>query len=254
MNLKAGLLVTHPADHRVMFVLPWMNRTLVGTTDTFSDDSPDDVAAAPQDTEYLLAAVNHYFGQSLAGSDVVATMAGLRPLLSGKARDPSAVSREFAVIRSRSGLWSIAGGKYTTYRSMAQNLVDRIVAEGDLANHAPSRTARHRLIGAPSEEWGRFCTPECEHIAANYQLKPALVRHLIDRYGVRARQIAADHSGNPELWQSVVPGEPEVWAEFRHQSQHEMAIYPADHLLRRTRLGLFHRDPGLKMAGVRTVG
>jgi glycerol-3-phosphate dehydrogenase len=225
-----------------MFVLPWVNRTLVGTTDTFTDEGPDEVAAGPEDVNYLLAAVNDYFGQKLTQTDAVATLAGLRPLVSRKAKDPSAVSREFVIIRSPSSLWSIAGGKYTTYRSMAQKLVDRVVSDLGISPAAsPSRTARHLLIGAPAEDWQRFRQRECGEMAATYRLDPSLVGHLLDRYGVRARVMAGDDIDS-RAWQAVVPGEPDVWAELRYQAQHEMAIRPADHLLRRTRLGLFHPE------------
>src|SRR5439155_21104873 len=117
--------------------------------------------------------------------------------------------------------------------------VDRVVTDlGISASASPSRTAQHRLIGSPAEDWERFRERERAEITATYRLEPAIVNHLLDRYGGCARRIACDDSGYAKAWQPVVPGEPEVWAEFRYQSQHEMAVLPDDHLLRRTRLGL----------------
>jgi glycerol-3-phosphate dehydrogenase len=239
MELPAGLLVTHPADGRVMFVLPWMNRTLVGTTDTFTQEMPDNITASPADTDYLLVAVNHYFGKSLSRRDVINTIAGLRPLLRQNVQQPSAASREFSVVRSASGLWSIAGGKYTTYRSMAEQLTDRIVADlGGSLSGLPSRTASHRLVGAPSQDWCEFRERERSEMIEKYRLEPPVIDHLIDRYGTRARCVV-EECDESVAWERVVAREPDVWAEFHYQSRHEMAVRSADHLLRRTRLGLF---------------
>jgi glycerol-3-phosphate dehydrogenase len=240
MGLKAGLLITHPVDGRVMFVLPWMNRTLVGTTDTFTDFGPDELAAEPKDADYLLAATNYYLCRSLSRSDVIATLVGMRPLLNRKAKQPSIASREFAIIRSSTGLWSIAGGKYTTYRSMAEKLVDQVITR--LGSSVPSRTAQYPLIGTPAEDWELFRSRERVEIGKTYRIDPSLTDHLVNRYGVRARSVVEEYSADSDLWSAVVSGEPDVWAEFRYQTQHEMAVLPADHLLRRTRLGLFHSD------------
>jgi glycerol-3-phosphate dehydrogenase len=240
MGLRAGLLVTHPTDGRVMFVLPWMSRTLVGATDTFFRGGPDELAAEPSDADYLIAAVNHYLGRSLSRSDVIGTLAGLRPLLNQNVKQPSAASREFAIVRSRSGVWSIAGGKYTTYRSMAEKLMDQVVDDlRGSASAVRSRTATHRLIGAPAEDWQQFRNRERQEIITTHGVEPMQIDHLLDRYGVRARSLVTDHIADTGLWQQVVPGEPEIWAEFHYQARHEMALVPADYLLRRTRLGLF---------------
>jgi glycerol-3-phosphate dehydrogenase len=243
LGLDAGLLVTHPADGRVMFILPWMNRTLVGTTDTFFNDRPDDVGAAGNDVEYLLNAANHYFDQRFTGTDVLATMAGLRPLLRRNSKVPSAVSREFSIFQSKSGLWSIAGGKYTTYRSMAEELVDRVVAGlGESASARACRTAERPLIGCPSEDWSIFRRRELHRLTNDSGLDSQLAAHLLDRYGYRASSLISESRHDPNLWSPIVEGEREIWAELQFQAGHELAVCPADHLLRRTRLALFHPE------------
>jgi glycerol-3-phosphate dehydrogenase len=242
-GLAAGLLITHPGDGRVMFVLPWMNRTLVGTTDTFYDDRPDDAAAEPEDVDYLLTAYNHYLAPARSRGDVLATLAGLRPLLRGKARTPSGASREFGIFRAHSGLWSIAGGKYTTYRLMAQSLVDHIVEDlGGSRRTTPCRTAEHRLIGTPAEDWQVFRQRECEQLPERFRVAPEVAAHLVDRYGRRARVLLEEFGDDPTCHQSIIAGEPDIQAELRHQAAHELAQCPADHYLRRTRLGLFHPE------------
>jgi glycerol-3-phosphate dehydrogenase len=241
IGLDVGLLVTHPADGRVMFILPWMHRTLVGTTDTFFDAEPEEARADAADTDYLLAAASHYCGRAFGRGDVTATLVGLRPLLHAKGTGPSAVSREFTIRRSKSGMWSIAGGKYTTYRSMAEKLVDQLIAERDGSRaESPSRTAQQRLLGAPDGDWATFRDRERQALQAEFALDSMLADHLVGRYGVRARPLVEEFGKDSQLWRPIAEGEPDVWAEFRYQAKYELAELPADHLLRRTRLGLFH--------------
>src|SRR5207248_906732 len=96
-GLSAAFLLLHPRDGRVFFVLPWMRRTLIGTTDTFTPESPDHLTVTAEEETYLLEGFNHYFSTSLGVADVLSRFAGLRPLLKARLGDPSARSREFAV-------------------------------------------------------------------------------------------------------------------------------------------------------------
>jgi glycerol-3-phosphate dehydrogenase len=242
-GLAAGLLVTHPLDQRVMFILPWMNRTLVGTTDTFYAGRPDDVAGDDTDVDYLLAAANHYLARGWTAGDVIATLAGLRPLVRSRGSVPSAVSRECEILRSRSGLWSVAGGKYTTYRAMAEQVVNQIAPEfGPPLAVTACRTATHRLIGTPLEPWPTFRESEPARLASVFGMDQDLASHLVDRYGGRAGAVAERWASVSAYRQPVVAGEPECWAELKVQADEEMSQCAADHLLRRTRLGLFHPE------------
>ncbi len=120
-----GIFFQGRRDGRMMFVLPWHDCTLVGTTDTDFTGDPATVRADASDVEYLLAETNALFPQTHATvSDVITTFAGIRPLLRSDARNPSARSREHAIIRGGENLLSIAGGKYTTYRLIARQTVD----------------------------------------------------------------------------------------------------------------------------------
>src|SRR5205807_4114235 len=125
-----AVTLTSPIDGRVMFILPWGEQSYIGTTDTDENVSPDAVWASPEDVNYLLRSANACFPQArLAPTDVVATWAGLRPLLA-PARDlsASAVSREHRVVESPTGLITIAGGKLTTYRAMGRDVAARVAA------------------------------------------------------------------------------------------------------------------------------
>jgi glycerol-3-phosphate dehydrogenase len=237
-GLSAAFLLLHPADGRVFFVIPWLGKTLVGTTDTFDHDSPDSLKITPADIAYLRAGHDHYFQPPLRDSDVLGTFAGLRPLLHSRAGEPAAVSRESRLIESPGGLLSIAGGKFTTYRCMAEQVTDAVARR--LGSRMRSRTRHFKLDGTPHEKWEEFEPREILRLEANYGLSPTTARHLVHRYGRHGSVVASYLDNDPKLREAVTPEEPEIRAEFVYHREHEMAQTVADSLLRRTRLGLFH--------------
>ncbi len=123
-----AVTLTSLDDGRVMFVLPGADQTIVGTTDIRTDESPDSVRASDEEIAYLLRAANAYFPDSkLTRSDVVATWAGIRPLARDPAgTSPSSISREHRISRDKNGVFVVTGGKLTTYRSMAAQVVNEI--------------------------------------------------------------------------------------------------------------------------------
>src|SRR5262249_54052149 len=123
---SAGFLLLHPTDGRVFFVLPWHGKKLIGTTDTLEEASPDRLEATSEDIAYLLVGHNHYFRPHLSANDLISHTAGLRPLLRLRPGDPSSLSREYRIWTSPLGLLSVAGGKYTTYRAMAEAITDEV--------------------------------------------------------------------------------------------------------------------------------
>jgi glycerol-3-phosphate dehydrogenase len=239
-GLTAAFLLLHPADGRVFFVIPWLGKTLIGTTDTVCDDAPDEMGVAPADVEYLLQGHNHYFTPQLSATDLLGNFVGLRPLVRSRPGEPSALSREFALSASPSGLLTLSGGKYTTYRRMAEVAVDAVVNRLGLKRRCPTRA--FRLDGTPREPWEQFEPAAVARIQRRYQLKKEEARHLVRRYGSRADDVAAYLERDPMLRGRVVPEEPDLLAEFAYHRDHEMALTPADFLLRRTRLGLFRPD------------
>jgi glycerol-3-phosphate dehydrogenase len=235
----AAFLLLHPADGRVFFVIPWHGRVLLGTTDTFTDEPPDRLTVAAADEAYLLEGYNHHFDPALTADAVCGRFAGLRPLLRAEGGGPSARSREWRLVEGSSGVLSAAGGKYTTYRSMAEAITDRVAAR--LGVSRPCRTARHQLDGAPDFAWESFVASEPLALARD-GLDLALARHLVNRYGRRARDVAAVIRREPGGTRLVFAGEPDVRGEWAYQREAELALCPADHLLRRTRLGLCHPE------------
>jgi glycerol-3-phosphate dehydrogenase len=239
-GLTSAFLLLQPVDGRVFFVIPWLGKTLIGTTDTLWEQSPDGVMVTDADVDYLLAGYNHYFAPPLGRRDILNSFAGLRPLIRARAAEPSALSREFQLFWSPSGLLSAAGGKYTTYRRMAEIITDAATAR--LGRRQRSRTRHFPLDGAPRQSWERFEPAAVGMLGLHHGLDENSARHLVRRYGRRATDVAAYLVRDPALAEPLAPGEPDLRAEIPYQREHEMAIYPADHLLRRTRLGLFRPD------------
>jgi glycerol-3-phosphate dehydrogenase len=239
-GLEVGLLLLHPADGRVFFVLPWLGKTLVGTTDTEYTGPPDEVAVTEEDIAYLLEGFNRHLEPSLGRGDVLSAFAGLRPLVHSVPGEPSARSREHRLSWSPNGLLTVAGGKYTTYRRMAELVTDEALRR--LGQRRRCRTASYRLDGAPAEEWETFAPAAVASLRAHFHLDEATAHHLVGRYGRRARDVAGYLERRPELARPVVEGEPDLWAELAYQRDREMAVEAEDFLLRRTRLGLFRPE------------
>lgn len=237
-GLSAAFLLLHPTDGRVFFVVPWLNKTLIGTTDTLCDDSPDALNATPADVDYLLKGFNRYFDPQLSEADALGSFAGLRPLIRARPGEPSALSREFQLHTSPSGLLTAAGGKYTTYRHMAEVITDTIVRRLGISRRC--RTRAFPLDGAPRVPWESYRRSALLSLTRRGSLTEETAAHLVDRYGRRAVEVADYLVRDPALGRRVVAEEPDILAEFAYQREYEMALTPADFLLRRTRLGLFH--------------
>jgi glycerol-3-phosphate dehydrogenase len=223
----------------VLFVIPWMGKTLIGTTDSFTQEGPDNLSVQPDESAYLLEAHNHYLSPPLNAEDVRGSFVGLRPLIRSVSGQPSSLSREFHLFESASGLLSAAGGKYTTYRRMAEEITD-VVAQR-LGKPRRCRTKHLLLDGAPREPWQDFVGNETTFLE-RLGLSPESARHLMKRYGRRARDVAEYLKQDPALGQPIVPGEPDLRVEIPYQREHEMALFRDDHLLRRMRLGMYHRE------------
>jgi glycerol-3-phosphate dehydrogenase len=239
-GLASAFLLLHPGDGRVLFVIPWQGKTLIGTTDTHTDAGPEGLAVTPGEMAYLLEAHNHYFSPALGPGDVLSCFVGLRPLVRARRDEPSAMSREFRLFKSPSGLLSVAGGKYTTYRHMAEVITDEVCRQ--LGRRRWCLTRNCPLDGAPRCPWEEFEPSATAALKQSQDLSEGAARHLVKRYGRRAADVAAYLHRQPDMASPVVSGEPDLQAEFAYQKDYEMAIYPADYLLRRTKLGLFHPE------------
>jgi len=226
LPLVGGAIV--PAGSgRSIFALPWLGHTLVGTTDNDYEGSLAHVEPSGEDIDYLLAAVNDFFGSSFAPGDLTGAFAGVRPLIStGDPKKSVDISRKAELYETSSGMITITGGKLTTWRRMAKMTVDRLVERE--ARDAPCRTREIPLGQAIAVE---ELTP-VEGVPE--QSYPALA----SRYGHAAHEVLALAAERGELAQPIVPGLPDLLAEVAQAARHEQARSIGDVLLRRTRLGL----------------
>jgi glycerol-3-phosphate dehydrogenase len=226
LPLDAGAIV--PAgEGRSIFALPWLGRTLIGTTDNNYEGDVDHVQPSAQDIEYLLGAVNEFFGTSLEADQATGAYAGVRPLISsGDSRKSVDISRKAELYETSSGLITITGGKLTTWRRMARLVVDRIVErEG---REAPCRT--HEIpLGAPVDP---------AVLARVDDVPEGAYAMLARRYGHAADRVLQLAAADATLAAPILPELPDLLAEAPFAARHEQARTVGDVLLRRTRLGL----------------
>jgi glycerol-3-phosphate dehydrogenase len=226
LEVEAGAIA--PAGGgRTIFVLPWLGRTLIGTTDKDYEGELEHVPPDPADVDYLLGACNSFFETDLTTADLAGAFAGVRPLISsGDPRKSVDISRRAELYETSSGMLTITGGKLTTFRRMAKQVVDRIV-ERD-GRDAPCRT--HEIpLGMPIE---------VSELEPPDGVGDATLALLVHRYGYAAREVVALAHERPELREPIVPGMPDLMAEVVIAAQDEQAQSLGDVFLRRTRLGL----------------
>jgi glycerol-3-phosphate dehydrogenase len=249
MGNNEALIFTSPIDGRVMFMVPWGTITYIGTTETECEHRPDEVRADADDVIYLLRSVNAYFPEArLTFDDVLATWAGVRPLLrKAESEDPRAVSREHAILESATGLISIVGGKLTTYRKMAGQVVDLVskrLHELD-GRPVPARALTHKrpLPGGEMRDLDLLIdSTEADG------LPRAVATHLVHTYGNETAAVARLATSEPVMAEPVVPGHATVWAELVYAMRREMAITLGDLLIRRTHLFYVAPDQTLERA------
>ncbi len=242
LPVRHAVVIPGPGDGRILFAIPYGTHTYVGTTDTDYDGDMGAVFADRADVDYLLEAASRAFPDAKIGDDdIVSTWAGVRPLVAeDDAASASDVSREHTLEVSDDGLVVIAGGKLTTYRRMAAEVVDACVGllrrRGTPAE--PCATAAHVLPGGapPSTE-----VPELQRT-----LGGALCEHLQHRYGSDWDAVAQVAAASSELAEPVVEGLPIRWVDVVHAVREEGALTLDDLLLRRTDLFLKAPDQGLE--------
>jgi len=240
LNIGRAACIVPAGEDRTIFALPWYGRTLIGTTDRDYDGDIDHVEPSGGDIDYLLDAVNNFFGTSIDRSRITGAYAGVRPLIaSGDPHKSVDISRKAELYETSSGLITITGGKLTTWRRMAKQVVDRMVErEG---REAPCRTGDLPL-GMPAEERD-LATPE----GLDGTLPEGHRELLAFRYGHFSRNVLRLAAERPELARPIVEGMPDLLAEAVVAARHEQARSVADVLLRRTRLGLI-AAPALRTA------
>ena len=238
---QTGLILR--TEKSVLFVIPWGVYWIIGTTDTDWNLDLAHPAASERDIDYLLSRLNELLVDPLDPEDIVGVYAGLRPLLHGESETTSKLSREHAVSEPVPSFFTVAGGKYTTYRVMAADTVDAVCER--LGVSGRSITAEIPLVGAPGWEWARG---RRAGLARTHGMSIAAVDHLLGRYGGEVDEIFDLIEEDPSL-ATPLEGDPRyLEAEIRRAATHEGALHLSDVLTRRTRISIEAADRGVAAA------
>ncbi|MEA2499219.1 MAG: glycerol-3-phosphate dehydrogenase [Actinomycetota bacterium] len=235
---EAAAFIPDAERKRFLFVIPWLESVIVGTTDTPYEGDIDKPRVEPEDRKYCIDAINSVFHLGITDADVTGAWAGLRPLVAGKAGATADLSRGHTVYDIAPNIIGITGGKLTTYRRMAGDAVDR-VAE-DLGNTTKSKTSWIRLGTANVEALRAAVARRGQQLAIPSESLDNLVRC----YGDRAMAVLdlADADG---LSEPLTPGHQPIAAEAVYCARHEMSLHLSDVLSRRTRLALTDAAAGI---------
>ena len=231
INSQSGIILKTPTS--VLFVIPWNNEWIVGSTDTEYTGDRNEPLALREDVEYNLNQANRVLKPKLSEAEIIGVYAGLRPLVSRKAdSSTSKLSREHTVDRPAPGFVSIAGGKYTTYRIMATDAVD--IASKELKRAVPnSVTDKLPIVGADGY---LALMQQIPALQSESGLSAATIEHLLNRYGSLISEILELIASDVSLATSLHPSFPYIKAEILYAVTHEGAQSVDDVISRRTRL------------------
>ncbi|MEV3985910.1 glycerol-3-phosphate dehydrogenase [Nonomuraea sp. NPDC049758] len=230
IDSATGMII--PTEKSVLFIIPWTRRRwIVGTTDTEYDGDREEPAATGEDIDYILDRANAVLARPLTREDVVGVYVGLRPLVAAdESSATTKLSREHVVDVPAPGLATIAGGKFTTYRVMAKDVVDAALEGFDVPE---SVTDRLPLIGADGLPAVRASV---RRLAEDHDVDADVVEHLVQRYGTLAMEVLALVDDDRSLGEPLVEGCPWIRAEVVYAVTHEGALHAEDVLSRRTRM------------------
>jgi glycerol-3-phosphate dehydrogenase len=238
------LLPSKQGDGRSMFAIPWGRQTILGTTDTPYDGSLEDLSLTADDLDYVLAAGNAVFRRDLTADDALGAWAGVRPLIRNEGSSSmSDISRRHTLVEGTGGLLTITGGKLTTYRRMAKDVVDRIVDRD--GRRARCRTDEISLTGTrPYAALLAETTAAAQALGLDDEVAVSLVRQC----GEAASDVLSLVAADPSLGQTLSPAAPHLAAEVVQAARSEGAVTLEDVFSRRFRLSLRARDAGLPAA------
>ncbi|MBI4243576.1 MAG: FAD-dependent oxidoreductase, partial [Planctomycetes bacterium] len=238
-----ALLIPTRNDRRVFFVIPWLGYSLIGTTDTDFFGDPDKVDVEKEDIDYLFQEMKRIFPKKELRKDkIVSTFAGLRPLVFEKGA-PSKVSRQHTVEEPASGVVYVVGGKYTTYRKIAEDTLKKITSK-KLVN----TEEEYPLYGG-----GIITEEEMRGDASKYNLTRETIQYLVDVYGTKYRDVLALANQNKELLKPLCSCSLAIEAQVIYALKTEMACSEEDILYRRLSLGYFPCSTGRCRDAIRRI-
>lgn len=211
---ETAIMVPKTPDGRVIFAIPWSGRVVIGTTDLAATKVEMEPGHLESEIEYLMETINPYLAKPISRGDILSVFSGLRPLVTGKSATTSKLSREHHIDTSPTGLITVAGGKWTTYRRMAEDVLTFAIKH-EMLPAKPCRTDAIKVHGAPASG--------------------APAAGPLFRYGSDADEIVRLQQGDPGLAARIDPELPFTFAEVVYAVQHEMARTIEDVLSRRMR-------------------
>lgn len=238
-------------DGRYVFAVPWRQFVFLGTTDTDYEGDPDHIPTERNDVDYLLEAFNHFFPQANLNDDkIISTFAGLRPLTYEKGKTASSVTREYQIFEQPPNFFNILGGKLTTYRSMAEEMVNRMAKRLEKtfhlsAAHPKCITAQLPLYGGDIPDNAEFSDKWMKELTKRHQLDVNTAQHLIESYGARLPDVLQYIENSPDGKQRFLPHLHYIWGELDYAIEHEMTMALDDFLIRRTHLFSLDRNQAL---------
>ncbi|XP_027366242.1 glycerol-3-phosphate dehydrogenase SDP6, mitochondrial isoform X2 [Abrus precatorius] len=249
-----GLIVPKTTDGRVVFMLPWLGRTVAGTT-----DSSTNITYRPEphedEIQFILDAISDYLNVKVRRTDVLSAWSGIRPLaVDPTAKNTESISRDHVVCEDYPGLVTITGGKWTTYRSMAEDAVNAAIKSGKLTPTNECVTENLRIVGGEGWEPSSFTV-----LAQQYKrmksthggkvvpgvMDSAAAKHLSHAYGALAERVAAI-AQNENLGKRLAHGYPYLEAEVAYCARNEYCESAIDFIARRTRLAFLETDAARK--------
>ena len=239
---ESGVIIK--TDISVLFIIPWGDKWIVGTTDTDYSEDRESPLATRDDVTYIINQANRVLEPKLDRSQVLGVFAGLRPLVSTDPDSPTTeLSREHVVDHPVPGFVSIAGGKYTTYRVMAEDAVNEAIA--DLRRIVPdSCTETVAIIGADGYS---VMMNKVAELSREYGVTQQTIEHLLNRYGSLFEEVLEVGSLDHTLLHRIAENLPYLKAEIRYAVSHEGAMSVDDVLARRTRIAFEAADQGLSI-------
>lgn len=229
-------------DKRMMFAIPREEKVYVGTTDTFYDKDQREPGVTMEDVTYILNAVNQVFDiEPLTLADIESSWSGVRPLIHEEGKSPSEISRKDEIFHSETGLYSIAGGKLTGYRKMAEEIVDKVLkdlSQNEGYTYVPCATKHLTLSGGDVGGGDGFAEFKARHIelgVSEYGLTAEEADKLVQRYGSNVTAVYSYLDQNQEKRLPRIEA-----AMLQYGLEHEMTIHPIDFLLRRSSYMLFN--------------
>ena len=250
-RLPVSSAVAFAFRDRMLFAVPYGDYTYIGTTDTDYPGDPGQARVETDDVAYVIEAANSAFTVDLSPDDVLSTWAGVRPLVYEEGT-PSDVGRDYEIQVGPEGFITIAGGKLTTYRAMAEDLVDGVVRQEARrlgGARPPCRTASTTLPGGDLDRFERYREATAAALEEGWGLSRQVAYHLPDTYGTEYLKVLAYARHSPDLLRPLAPDVPVLAAEAIYAVEEEMALTLEDFMARRTDLMLFEPQHGLEAAG-----